>query len=504
MLFNSYEFLLFFPIVVLIYYIIPKKMRYVWLLLASYYFYMCWNVKYVLLLFTSTLITYLSGLWIGKFENLNKKKWVVFFSFASNLGILFFFKYANFAIENLNRLTRSLYGLGEISALNILLPVGISFYIFQALSYTMDIYRDEIKAEKNFFKYALFVSFFPQLVAGPIERSKNLLKQINEYHAFDLENVKSGFMSMIWGYFLKLVIADRIAIFVNEVYGNSQSQSAAVLLIASILFAFEIYCDFAGYSLIAIGAAKVMGFQLMENFNSPYLAENVADFWRRWHISLSTWFKDYLYIPLGGNRKGSVRKYLNLMTVFLLSGLWHGANWTFVIWGGLNGFYQVIGDLIRKAKRDKKSKTENESSKIDNKKSRFALISKITNFAITFILIDVSWIFFRADNLSQAREICQKIVCDIWHTNWKVEIFTNTDFFNIGLNKANWIVLLISLVILFVADIMKYQGLNFGEWLRKRFFVIRWAITILGILVILVFGVYGSGYMEANFIYFQF
>ena len=293
MLFNSYEFLVFFPIVVLIYFIVPKKIRYVWLLIASYYFYMGWNAKYALLLLTSTVITYISGLLLaavkkeGKYEKAIKKS-IVAVSFASNLSILFFYKYFDFAIENINVILAKF----QMELLNpefdVLLPVGISFYTFQALSYTMDVYRGDIYAEKNPLKYALFVSFFSQLVAGPIERSKNLLKQISQPHKFSYEKMCEGLMLMLWGYFMKMVIADRIAIFVDAAYGTEVLYDGKYLLLASVLFAFQIYCDFAGYSTIAIGAAKVMGFDLMENFNCPYYAESVAEFWRRWHISLSS------------------------------------------------------------------------------------------------------------------------------------------------------------------------------------------------------------------------
>lgn len=317
MLFNSYHFLVFFPIVVLVYFVMPKRIRYIWLLVTSYYFYMGWNAKYALLLLTSTVITYISGLLLSSVKAEWRhadfwKKGIVAVSFLSNLSILFFFKYFDFAVENINAVLAAFQIELLTPQFDVLLPVGISFYTFQALSYTMDVYRGEIYAEKNLLKYALFVSFFPQLVAGPIERSKNLLKQINEEHRFSYERMCEGLMLMLWGYFMKLVIADRIAIFVDHAYGTEILYDGKYLLIASILFAFQIYCDFAGYSTIAVGAAKVMGFELMENFNCPYYAESVAEFWRRWHISLSTWFRDYLYIPLGGNRKGTVRKYRHL------------------------------------------------------------------------------------------------------------------------------------------------------------------------------------------------
>jgi D-alanyl-lipoteichoic acid acyltransferase DltB (MBOAT superfamily) len=325
MLFNSIEFLIFFPIVVVVYFIIPDKIKHLWLLIASYYFYMCWNAKYALLILASTIVTYISGILLDKVKNQTLlKKSVVTASFVINLGILFYFKYINFMLVIFTRIFAKLHIQLNTPVFDIILPVGISFYTFQALSYTMDVYRGEIKAEKNFFRYALFVSFFPQLVAGPIERSKNLLKQLSVPQKFSFENMREGLLLMMWGYYLKLVLADRIAIFVDTVYGDYKTYPGMYLIIATMLFAVQIYCDFAGYSTIAMGAAKVLGVELMENFNAPYLSTSVAEFWRKWHISLTSWFKDYLYIPLGGSRKGKLRKYLNKMIVFLVSGLWHG------------------------------------------------------------------------------------------------------------------------------------------------------------------------------------
>lgn len=327
MLFNSIQFLIFFPIVVALYYLIPKKVRYIWLLLASYYFYMSWNAKYALLLLFSTFVTYLSGLALGYMKNkqlagpVKKRgmKLCVAASFTLNLGVLFWFKYFDFAVDNINYVLSKLHITLLNPQFDIILPVGISFFTFQALSYTVDVYRGDIKAEKNFLKYALFVSFFPQLVAGPIERSKNLLKQIEKEHSFDAAKFCDGIYLMLWGFFLKMVLADRLAIVVNTVYGDIVQYGGMYVVVATIFFGFQIYCDFAGYSTIAMGAAKVMGFELMENFNAPYLAASIADFWRRWHISLSSWFRDYLYIPLGGNRKGKARKYLNQLIVFAVS-----------------------------------------------------------------------------------------------------------------------------------------------------------------------------------------
>ena len=338
MLFNSFAFLIFFPIISILYFIIPHKYRWFFLLTASYYFYMNWKPGYALLIFTSTLVTWLCGLMVEKSEIKRNKKVFLILSLLINFGILFVFKYFNFINESVYVLLEKYKIRWTIPNLDILLPVGISFYTFQAVGYTIDVYRGDLKAEKNLGIYALFVSFFPQLVAGPIERAKNLLPQFHEKHFPDPDRINIGLKQMIWGYFIKIVVADRLALYINAVYNNVNAHNGTTLLIATIFFSFQIYCDFAGYSNIAIGAAKIMGFDLMTNFTRPYFSSNIHEFWQRWHISLSTWFRDYLYIPLGGNRVGKFRNYVNILITFVVSGLWHGANWTFVIWGALHGF----------------------------------------------------------------------------------------------------------------------------------------------------------------------
>ena len=346
MIFNSLDFLLFFPIVLIVYFFIPGKYRYLWLLITSYYFYMCWNPKYVILIAISTVITWFSGILLERYKESSARvrKCIVGSCFAGNIGILIFFKYFDFLLENVNFLLQRL-GISVIEKpFDIILPVGISFYTFQALSYTMDVYRHGINAERNLLKYALFVSFFPQLVAGPIERSGNLLNQIKELpdkKIWNYEKISNGFVLMTWGYFQKMVIADRIAIMVDTVFSSYYMYGTFELIAAAMGFAIQIYCDFSGYSTIAIGAAQVMGFSLMENFQTPYFSRSIKEFWRRWHISLSTWFRDYLYIPLGGNRCSKTRNYINLMITFLVSGLWHGANWTYIFWGGYMDYIRL-------------------------------------------------------------------------------------------------------------------------------------------------------------------
>lgn len=497
MLFNSIDFMLFFPLVTAVYFLLPRRIQWVWLLVTSYYFYMCWNVKYVLLIALSTCITYASGLLIGRAERIEdkvcrrrRKKLWVFISFALNLMILFFFKYFGFFLDNLV-IALSFAGITfKPPSFDIMLPVGISFYTFQALSYTVDVYRREVVPERNLFRYALFVSYFPQLVAGPIERSKNLLGQLYEGHEFDSDQVRSGLLLMLWGMFQKIVIADRLAIFVDYVYNqeNFINLSGAAIALATVFFAFQIYCDFAGYSNIAIGAAQVMGIKLMDNFRQPYLAGAVEEFWRRWHISLSTWFRDYLYIPLGGNRLGMVRKYMNLMITFFVSGLWHGASWNFVVWGGLNGIYQVINGLAKPIRK--------KYFIPHTKCGRF--LRQAGRIVVTFCLVDFSWLFFRAPSLSTA---CRMII----HMVKNFHLFAlQSQLFKMGLGPANLLVGLTGIVILISVDLFReYRG-SLRPFIIKRSLPVRWMFYFGAVLAVLVLGIYGPEYDAASFIYFQF
>lgn len=535
MLFNSFNFLLFFPAVVLVYFLIPQKVRYLWLLGTSYYFYMCWNPKYVLLLLFSTAVTFLGGLAIERFA---AKKAFLAGTIAANLAVLFVFKYFDFALSNLNFLLERFSVNAIEPSFSLLLPVGISFYTFQALGYTIDVYRKDINAEKNFFRYALFVSFFPQLVAGPIERSKNLLKQVGEAHSFDYLRIRKGLLIMLWGYFLKLVIADRVAIFVNAVYGDYTVYGGLYIVAATLLFAVQIYCDFAGYSTIARGAALVLGFRLMENFEAPYFAGSVAEFWRRWHISLSGWFRDYLYIPLGGNRKGNFRKQVNLLAVFLVSGLWHGASWNYVIWGGLNGLYQIVGMWkdkaktrlsVRLAKKAGKAETEEDRRKIrlngikqeraeteeaDRKESAWkGRYGKHAGRALlTFALVDFSWIFFRADSVGDAFAMIKSIF-SLGRMNGTASLTGNAagsltafkdGIFTLGLNKYHFLFLLLCIAVLWITDLLKYRNADMFAWIEKQSVIVRYGIYLCLFCAVVLFGIYGVDYEASQFIYFQF
>ncbi len=482
MLFNSIQFLLFFPIVILLYFIVPYKIRYLWLLFASYFFYMCWNVKYALLILFSTAITYLSGLYI---ENLKTKKWkeekiikykkyCVAGSFILNLSILFLFKYLDFIILNLNRLLDIIHFEMDIPSFDIILPVGISFYTFQALSYTMDIYRNKIHAEKNLFRYALFVSFFPQLVAGPIERSENLLKQLESPTRFCVKNAEWGLLTMAYGLFLKVVVADNLSLLIDPVFLDSNTSSTVSLTIGIILFAFQVYCDFQGYTQIAIGSALILGFRLNENFNSPYLARSIKDFWGRWHISLTSWFRDYLYIPLGGNRKGMFRKQVNTLLVFLCSGLWHGASWHFVIWGGVNGLFSILEDLFQPYYHKAIS-----ILKIDEK----SLTWKGFRTIITFVLIDITWLFFRVNSFREGIYILKRIIFD-----FRVKIFLSSEFMNMFGTLYNFIVIAVSLMIVLIIDVLNYEGIDARKIVFKQQIIFRWIIYWMIYMIIIYWG----------------
>lgn len=483
MLFNSFEFLIFFPIVVLAYYMIPVRFRNIWLLVASYYFYWCCDARYVVLLFAVTLVTYVTARCIARKDAAlqekkdgtarqqdAKAKIFVAVCLLVNFGILCSFKYSAF------------------TGIDIILPVGISFYTFQSFGYVMDVYRGKSKAERNFLKYALFVSFFPVLTSGPIERSDNLLRQIQKQTKFDWDNVKTGLCLMLWGYFLKLVMADRIAIFVNAVFEKEMGGLYAI--VATLLFGVQIYCDFAGYSTLAIGAGRVLGFRLIENFEAPYLSKSVSEFWRRWHISLSGWFRDYLYIPLGGNRKGKFRKYVNLMIVFLVSGVWHGAGWKYLIWGGLNGAYQVIGDILKPVKQ-----------KITDflHINRQAVLYQSMQKIVTFLLIDFAWLFFKAGSAGSALRMIKKTITEF---DWK--IMTNGSLYQMGLSGMEFAFMLSMILVLLVVDILHDRKIYVLNVVKRQHSCIQACLCAILLMVIIIFGVYGVNYDVGTFIYFAF
>ena len=467
MLFNSLHFLFFFPITCIIYYLLPTvRMRNFFLLVASYYFYMNWNASYALLLLTSTFITYVAAIRIEKVPSTKQKKAYLIASLVTNLSILFFFKYYNFAISTINEILFPLNNEHFLPPMHLLLPVGISFYIFQALGYSIDVYRGHTKSERDFLTYALFVSFFPQLVAGPIERSTHLLPQFKEKHKFSHNLAMEGIRLMVWGFFLKLVLADRCSLYVDSIYNNLEEHNGGSYLLAAILFTFQIYGDFSGYSLIAIGAARVMGFHLMDNFRRPYLATSVTEFWHRWHISLSTWFKDYVYIPLGGNRVSQWKNYLNIMVTFTISGIWHGANWTFIAWGALHGLLQCAEKRIGWAKREWKG------------------TPRVCHMMLTFSMVCLTWIIFRANSLKEAVSVIQGII-----THPGAPYVQMADFIAIG----------IALFIVACREVAEewHTGIRVSD---SQSWVVRHLYITTMIAYIILFGVLNGD----QFIYFQF
>lgn len=471
MLFNSFEFLLFFPVVCFVYFLLrDNRWRIPFLLLASYYFYMNWKPAYALLILTSTVLTYLCGLLVERYaDDKPRKKVLLVTSLVINFAILFLFKYFNFIGDSITALLAA-GGVGwQVPNLDVLLPVGISFYTFQAVGYSVDVYRGTIKAERNFMTYALFVSFFPQLVAGPIERAKNLLPQFHEEHGFDHGRVVEGLRMMLWGYFMKCCVADPMASYVDTVYNNVPDHSGVSLIIATVLFTFQIYCDFGGYSLIARGAARVMGFNLMENFHRPYLAMSAKEFWKRWHISLSSWFMDYVYIPLGGNRVRYARHLTNLFITFLVSGIWHGANWTFVLWGVWHGVFIILDNVVRRLG-------------LMPKQERWW--SKVASIVVVFSIAAFGWIFFRANSVQDAFCIIGKI-------------FSASEGVYLPKESFIWHVVAV-LTVLIAKDIKDEYALKL-HGMHSRHWYVRYACYYLLIGWILL-------YFSApqQFIYFQF
>jgi len=480
MLFNSRAFLVFFPIVAVLYFGLPQRHRGTLLLIASYYFYMCWKPAYIVLIAVSTVVDYVFALKMGATADKRLRKAYLVASLVANLGLLFVFKYLNF----FGWTVKTLLGFSEVAAarpvLDVLLPVGISFYTFQKLSYTVDVYRGDREPERRLGTFALYVSFFPQLVAGPIERSTHLLPQFDREVSFDSRRVIDGLRLMLWGMFKKVVIADMAARLVDPVYGDVAAYRGPALTVATVLFAFQIYCDFSGYSDIAVGAAKVLGFDLMENFRRPYFSKSVREFWRRWHISLSTWFRDYLYIPLGGSRVSAWRHYFNLLTVFFLCGLWHGASWNFVVWGMLHGMYMVIGGA-----------TEPWRNRLARAlgMDRIQGLHKVIRVAITFALTCFAWIFFRARTLADAWYVIRNIP-----TGW-------SDIGGIAIlpTPLALVIVLAAIAVMETVHLVQRSG-PVRERLAAGPVWVRWGVYYAAVIAILLLG----SAEGQEFIYFQF
>ena len=495
MVFNSFEFLIFFPIFLLLYRILPLKFRWVMMLLLSLVFYMSWQADLLYLILFTTVVSYTCAIKIEKHKGKRKtQKAYMIFAVSASLFVLFFFKYFNFVSKNISGLL-NLFG-AQVSdfTLNLILPVGISFYTFQTLSYVIDVYRGTMPAERHFGYYALYVTFFPQLVAGPIERPENLIPQLKEKNPFNVNDTAMGLKFMMVGFFKKIVVADGVAKFVDAVYNNVESGSHALVngftvLIATLLFAVQIYCDFSGYTDIAIGCARVLGIRLMQNFNDPYVATSIKDFWRRWHISLTSWFTDYVYIPLGGSRCAKWRHLLNIMIVFLLSGIWHGAAWTYILWGVLHGVYQIVGNLTAKPR-------QRLLNKIGISETNFAVVW--TRRIITFLLVSFAWMIFRANSLSDLGSLIATLF-----GGWS-SVSISESLKALELSLINILTIILSLVVLKQLDLqintkpnLDNSALLLNPARSAVYVTVTWTITLAWIILLM------SGEQSA-FIYFQF
>ena len=503
MLFNSVQYIFFLPLCAILYFLVPQRWRNPFLLMASYYFYMCWMPQYVLLMAVSTLTTWLCGFFVDHAKRGPMRKAALALNITVNLGILFLFKYYNFFIS---LITRSMAALGitvSFPTSSLLLPVGISFYTFQALGYSIDVYRGDICHERSFINYAAFVSFFPQLVAGPIERSGKLLPRFREMHRFDPAQATQGLRLVLLGMFKKVAIADMAAMYVDAVFDDFYQFSGPTVAMAVFLFTIQIYCDFSGYSDVARGSAQIFGFQLMENFDAPYFSTSITEFWSRWHISLSTWFRDYMYIPLGGNRRGFARKLTNLMLVFLVSGLWHGAALSFVVWGALHGVYRVAEEAWRKCVKP-----------LEFRYSWCVRIQTAIKTVWCFALVSFAWIFFRADSVLSGVACVRKVLSTVTVLTTMPKILFS-ELVKIMVERYFYVkAFLLFLILIFIIDILflliadgskKIQRLATGinsvlhspiRWL------IYWTATMLVIVCFMIQNaIFGQ---TGQFIYFQF
>lgn len=475
MLFNSLAFAVFLPIVFILYWAVPHKFRWPVLLVSSYYFYMSWNPEYVILIFLTTVVSYGAALGIERAKKKRTKRWILLLALGVCLGILFTFKYFNFFSASVTSLL-SLFAI-RLSpvTVNLLLPVGISFYTFQTLSYVIDVYRGDVPAERNLGVYAAFVSFFPQLVAGPIERTGNLLPQITSEKTFDQAKASYGLKLMAWGFFKKLAVADVLGSYVDAAYGSLSACTGFDLLIAIVFFTIQIYCDFSGYSDIAVGTAKLLGIDLMTNFKSPYFSLSIKEFWSRWHISLSTWFRDYVYIPLGGNRRGSLKRDRNLLLTFLVSGLWHGASWTYVVWGGIHGMAQILENRFSRGNR--------------GRRGGFPLLRWLGVFAFC----NAAWVFFRAESLADAWYVLSQAVLSLAHPASLLPGVT-------GLELKDLCFILLSMALVAGFDYLSLKR-DVIAWVSRMPPPVRWSCYLALVWLTLCL-MLPSG--SSEFVYFQF
>ena len=492
---QSFIFLGFFFAVCLIYWALPGKIRKYWLLAAGYVFYLSYTPAMIFYLLGITAFSWGMSFAVAKARARGdtKAKLALAAAVAGTVITLAIVKYSGFAIGIINRLLPLAGAEQSFAVIKFTQPIGISFFTFSAVGYLVDVYRGKREAERNPFNYALYLSFFPIVLSGPVERSTNLLRQIDNSAAIRLDTYKLryGCLTMLYGYFMKLVCADRLSILVNTVFSSPSQQPGCILALGVIGFGIQLYCDFAGISLIAIGAGEVMGFSILKNFNAPYLAVSISDFWRRWHISLTSWFREYIYFPLGGNRKGKMRKHLNVMAIFLISGLWHGAGWTYIIWGGINGLYMIMGDLLmpfrKKAAQLLHMDTENSGNRFFRR-------------VFTFALVTFSWLFFRAESVQQALTIIRRIVLS--PQPW---VLWNGALLELGLSISDWWVLILALLAVLLLSLTDELGVrNWRERLLSQGYGFRLFIYMALLFAVLIFGMYGASFNATSFIYVDF
>jgi len=502
MAFNSIEFIAFALGVAVLYYVIPRKLRYIWLFVASIIFYSLWSIPHTILLLASGTVTFYLGILChspdetapGDAARVNSRKRYVIFGILALAGELFVFKYLDFFLKQINTALNIAHIEANLPGLGWLLPVGISFYVFQSIGYLLDVYRGRVKAERNIIRFLLFITFFPKIVQGPIERSDGFLRQINdleERSRLDYRRITNGMITALWGFFMKMVIADRIAIVVDKVFSTYYVYGTVELAFAAICYAIQIYCDFAGYSAIAVGTASIFGFDLIQNFDCPYFSMSTREFWRRWHISLSTWFRDYVYISLGGSRCSKWRKRLNTLVTMLISGIWHGAGWSFIVWGMIHGLYQVASDMF--------------SARLDGFKERMHMRTQSVSYRIgrmivTFALIDLAWIFFRASSLRMALDY-------IWRmfTCFNPWALFDGSLLKLGLDQIEMNVLCLTMTILIIVDLVQYvKKIRIDRMLEDQCLWFRWGVIILLFTCVWVLGMYGPAFNSSNFIYQSF
>ncbi|MEG1506018.1 MAG: MBOAT family O-acyltransferase [Bacilli bacterium] len=483
----SYSFILFFPIVTIVYFLLPFRYRKFWLLVSNYYFYIQSGFP-ITFLIIATLITYIGGYIIGKIDKHKKAMFLIFM--AMNLSLLIFFKYFDFLLLNFNSLLNYLNISNSINLqFNLIIPFGLSFYIFQSCTYLGDVYRGKIDIEKNFVKYALFVSFFPCIASGPIQKSRDLIHQFDLKVNFEYERVKKGLLLITYGFFVKLIVANNLASIVNLVFSDYANYSGLCCLIAAVCFSFQIYCDFSSYSDIAIGTAKVLGFELKSNFNRPYLSTNLAMFWKNWHMTLNSWFVEYVYIPLGGNRKGNIRKYINILVVFFLRGLWHGASWHFVLWGVINGLMQIFGEITKNLK--------SKLYKFIGIKESLPFIRGI-KIITTFVLVTITWVFFRMASVMASIDFIKKMIFDNSFN------LMNEQVLNMFGNNIYYVLLLVVSVGMFLlVQVLRSKSSSFEKF--NKLPRIMKNIVYSFLVIVISFSLMSSNSkVNTSFIYFEF